>query len=84
MTKHTITIEIQTDADLSLVLDLALSAAEKLVQELEDHGEDATFSDDNVVVESDWYIYWCRVWHEPIGVLEMGKPEVGNWFFNFV
>ena len=53
MTKHTITIEIQTDADLSLVLDLALSAAEKLVQELEDHGEDATFSDDNVVVESD-------------------------------
>jgi len=54
MTNHTITIEIQTDADPSLILDLAISAAEKLVQDLDDHGEDVAFSDNDVAVESDW------------------------------
>ena len=53
MTKHTITIEIQTDADPSLVLDLAITAAENLAQDLDDHGEDAVFSENDVAVESD-------------------------------
>ena len=53
MTKHTITIDIQTDADPSLVLDLAISAAEKLVQDLEDHDHDTVFEDNDVAVESD-------------------------------
>lgn len=53
MTKHTITIEIQTDADPSLVLDLAITAAENLVQDLDDHGEDTVFSENDVAVESD-------------------------------
>ena len=53
MTNHTITIEIQTDADPSLILDLAITAAEKLVQDLDDHGEDVAFSDNDVAVESD-------------------------------
>ena len=52
MTNNTITIEIQSDADLSLILDLAISAAEKIVEDLNDHGEDATFSDNDVAVES--------------------------------
>ncbi len=52
MTNHTITIEVQTDADPSLVLDLAISAAEKLAQDLDDHGEDVFFNEDEVAVES--------------------------------
>ena len=53
MSNHTITIEIQSDADPSLILDLAIAAAEKLAQDLEDHDHEATFSDNDVVVESD-------------------------------
>ena len=53
MTNQTITIEIQTDADPSLVLDLAISAAEKLAQDLDDHGESVTFSEGDVAVQSD-------------------------------
>jgi hypothetical protein len=53
MSNHTITIEIQSDADPSLVLDLAISAAEKLVQDIEDHDHEAVFSEDDVSVESD-------------------------------
>lgn len=54
MEKHTITIEIQSDADPSLILDLAISAAEKLVQDLEDHDHNTMFEDNDVSVESDW------------------------------
>ena len=54
MEKHTITIEIQSDADPSLVLDLAISAAEKLVQDLEDHDHAVDFEDNDVSVETDW------------------------------
>ena len=45
MEKHTITIEIQSDADPSLVLDLAISAAEKLVQDLENIKTEIALSD---------------------------------------
>lgn len=53
MEKHTITIEIQSDADPSLILDLAISAAEKLVQDLEDHDHETMFEDNDVSVASD-------------------------------
>jgi small-conductance mechanosensitive channel len=53
MEKHTITIEIQSDADPSLILDLAISAAEKLVQDLEDHDHNTMFEDNDVSVETD-------------------------------
>jgi len=53
MEKHTITIEVQSDADPSLVLDLAISAAEKLVQDLEDHDHEVSFEDNDVSVETD-------------------------------
>ena len=53
MEKHTITIEIQSDADSSLVLDLAISAAERLVQDLEDHDHAVDFEDNDVSVETD-------------------------------
>jgi hypothetical protein len=53
MEKQTIIIEVQSDADPSLVLDLAISAAEKLVQDLEDHDHAVIFEDNDVSVESD-------------------------------
>lgn len=53
MNKHTITIEIQSDADPSLILDLSISAAEKLAQDLEDHDHSIVFEDNDVSVESD-------------------------------
>ena len=52
MEKHTITIEIQSGADPSLILDLAISAAEKIVQDLEDHDHESIFEDNDVSVET--------------------------------
>lgn len=37
----TVTIQLDTDADPSLVLELAQEAAESLARDLEDHGETA-------------------------------------------
>lgn len=53
MSTHTITIQIDTNADESLILELAIAAAERLAQDLEDHGHDASFDDDEVTVSSD-------------------------------
>jgi small-conductance mechanosensitive channel len=48
-----ITIEIDTDADPSTVLDLAQEAAESLVRDLKDHGERAGLDEETGVSVSD-------------------------------
>ena len=52
MEKKTVTIEFQSDICPSTLLDLALSAAERLAEEIENHGEDVFFDENNVSVES--------------------------------
>jgi len=53
MEKHIITIEVTSNIDPSTLLSLAITCAEQLAQEIEDHGNDVTFDDNDVVVESD-------------------------------
>ena len=48
-----IIIEIDTDADPSTVLDLAQEAAESLVRDLKDHGEQAGFDEGTGVTVTD-------------------------------
>ena len=45
-----ITIEIDTDADPSTVLDLAIEAGEALAETLREHGETADFDENTVSV----------------------------------
>ena len=58
MEKHIITIEITSNIDPSTLLSLAITCAEQLAQEIEDHGNDVTFDDNDVVVESDIVDDW--------------------------
>ena len=53
MEKHTITIEITSDIDPNTLLSLAITCAEQLAQEIEDHGNDVSFDDNDVSIESD-------------------------------
>jgi hypothetical protein len=53
MEKHTITIEVTSDIDPSTLLSLAITCAEQLTQEIEDHGHDVSFDENEVSVESD-------------------------------
>lgn len=47
-----VTIELKTDADPSLVLGLAIEAAEQLSQDINDHDEPCYFDENTVSVES--------------------------------
>jgi len=50
-TKLKITIPIKSDADPSLILDLAQAAGEALVRDLESYGESAVCDENEVSVE---------------------------------
>ena len=53
MEKHIITIEVTSNIDPSTLLSLAITCAEQLAQEIEDHGHDVSFDENEVSVESD-------------------------------
>lgn len=52
MEKKTIIIELQSHIDPSTLLDLAISAAERLAEEIANHGESVSFNENDVSVES--------------------------------
>ena len=52
MEKQTVIIELKSDIDPSTLLDLAITAAEKLVEEIENHGEEVLFDENDVAVHS--------------------------------
>ena len=52
MEKQTIIIELNSDIDPSTLLDLAITAAEKLAEEIETYGEKVLLDENDVAVHS--------------------------------